>query len=117
MNAAPIPFDASAVQLLNKSRRRIAAGTILLFAGTLALGALAAAAVMDARWILPEYVRRGITMALFAAFLISCFIWWRRTKRTCTMEATVRLMESSTPSIGQKLRTAREVAQKGFAGS
>ena len=98
---------------LARSRRKYAIGTMLAVVVAAGLLALALVAALDMLVPLPRIVRTVI--ALVGATGIATFIFAaiRKVKARHTEKSAAQAMEAAHPEIGQRIRTALEILQRG----
>ena len=102
------------VAALARSRRFYSTGILLASTAAAALAALALLAVIDVLMPFPRLLRVAIAGAGGIALLAFLFHRIRATRRRNTRESAACAMEAAQPEIGQRIRTALEIAQRGI---
>ncbi len=106
MNANAMTPIASLAQARRNYSRAIAVA-VTIVASMLALGALAAIDI----WLpMPTALRMVISLMAVAIIAISVFRGWRATRRQHTSLTAAQAIEEARPELGQRIRTALEVA-------
>lgn len=116
MRTQTLPACLAPVATVAAARKRCASlrGIALVLAAGIAV--LALLALLDTQFMFPEMVRRWVAGAGIAAFVAGVARAVMRSRGHDAAEAA-RLMEAAHPEIGQRLRTAMEIAgQKVPAG-
>ncbi len=101
------------VTFLARARQRCAVGTMLAIAGVAALLAFAVLAMFDVLVPLPAGLRAVLSLGVAVVVLAWIAVRGRAEWGRHTPNSTASVMEAAHPELGQQIRTALEVRERG----